>query len=248
MRRVFWKPRVHAGCWITPPDRSLAHHMDCVSELIGQGLDKPPVWKLTSFHYLPSYSSITKPPDHESRTWSRRHAGQPLKPFLIKLYILEPTESLFRVNLKGWTHTSGLTALLSTCTWDMTDFVSRRTTDRQRGWRTFSNKIPLAASGSVFWIQVMPLVWNGRMNLGPDRSREHAGRSVSERQETERLANADVNLTFKNLTFFLSRRQCSITAQKPTFHVLYFQFNRFASDENIIFASNKYVYFFFAYS
>lgn len=62
-------------------------------------------------------------------------------------------------------------------------------------WQTFSNNTPCAALQFLLWIQAMSLVWNRHMHPWPERGIEHAGRSVPEQQETERLANANISTT-----------------------------------------------------
>lgn len=81
-------------------------------------------------------------------------------------------------------------------------------------WQTFSNNTPCAASEIFLWIQAMSLVWSRHMHPWPDRGRVHAGRSVPEQQETERLASAKISTTLtQNYHLHTARHTHSLSSK-----------------------------------
>lgn len=80
-------------------------------------------------------------------------------------------------------------------------------------WQTFSNNTPCAASEILLWIQAMSLVWSRHMYPWPNRGTVHAGRSVSEQQEAERLANANISTTLTQNYHFHTARHISASSK-----------------------------------
>ncbi len=84
---------------------------------------------------------------------------------------------------------------------------------KRGSWQTFSNNTPCAASEIFLWIQAMSLVWSRHMHPWPDRGRVHAGRSVPEQQETERLASANISTTLTQNYHLHTARHINVSSK-----------------------------------